>query len=77
MQSGNREVPVVIDDLVSFDAFIARGIRIYGRADDPVERVGAVGPDAYLRITSTESWSWNMEGHPVGDTWYEASRTDH
>jgi pyridoxamine 5'-phosphate oxidase family protein len=28
--SGNREVALVIDDLVSLEPFIARGIRIYG-----------------------------------------------
>src|SRR5688572_4723557 len=37
--SGNREVALVVDDMVSFEPFIARGIRIYGRAEDPVERV--------------------------------------
>ena len=75
--SGNREIALVVDDMVSFDPFIARGIRIYGRASDPVERVGLVGPGIYVRITPTTSWSWNMEGAPVGDSWYLARRTDH
>jgi pyridoxamine 5'-phosphate oxidase family protein len=75
--SGNGEVALVIDDMVSFDPFIVRGIRIYGRAEDPVERVGMVGPGHYVRITPTISWSWNMEGVPVGDTWYEARRAVH
>jgi pyridoxamine 5'-phosphate oxidase family protein len=75
--TGNREVALVIDDMVSFDPFIARGIRIYGRADEPVERVGMVGPGHYMRITPTISWSWNMEGAPAGDTWYEARRALH
>lgn len=75
--SGCREVALVIDDMVSFDPFVARGIRIYGRADDPVERVGMVGPGHYVRITPTISWSWNMEGAPAGDTWYPARRALH
>lgn len=75
--TGRREVALVIDDLVSFDPFIARGIRIYGRAEDPVERDGLVGPGHYMRITPTISWSWNMEGVPAGDTWYEARRAVH
>jgi pyridoxamine 5'-phosphate oxidase family protein len=35
-------VPVAFefDDLVSFNPFIARGIRVYGDANGPVERVG-------------------------------------
>ena len=77
VQSGNRRVALVVDDMVSFDPFIARSIRVYGVAEPPVERVGMVGPGWYIRITPTISWSWNMEGVPVGDTWYEAKRTVH
>lgn len=69
---GSRTVALVIDDMVSFDPFIARGIRVYGVADPPVERVGLVGPGFYIRITPRKSWSWNMDGHPVGNTWYAA-----
>ena len=38
---------------------------------------GIVGPGVYVRITPVVSWSWNMAGEPVGDTWYEARRADH
>lgn len=65
------------DDMVSFDPFIARGMRIYGRAEQPFERVGMVGPGIYMRIEPTISWSWNLAGDPVGDTWYGARRTVH
>ena len=75
--AGNRQVALVIDDLVSFDPFIARGIRVYGHADEPVERVGMVGPGIYVRIAPTMSWSWNMLGEPVGATWYEVRRVVH
>src|SRR5919201_7073102 len=77
VRAGNQKVGLVIDDLVSFNPFIARRIRIYGHADQPIERVGIVGPGLYMRITPTISWSWNMAGHPVGDTWYEARRAVH
>ena len=69
---GSRPVALVVDDMVSFDPFIARGIRVYGVAAPPAERDGLVGPGFYIRITPRKSWSWNMDGHPVGDTWYEA-----
>lgn len=72
-----RKVALVVDDLVSFDPFIARGIRVYGVAGGPVERVGMVGPGFYLRITPAESWSWNMAGEPVGEEWYPARRAVH
>ncbi|WP_260848655.1 PPOX class F420-dependent oxidoreductase [Streptomyces sp. SLBN-118] len=40
VRAGNHDVALVIDDLVSLDPFIARGVRVYGLAEDPVERVG-------------------------------------
>ena len=55
----------------------ARGIRVYGVADGPVERVGMVGPGRYLCITPHVSWSWNMAGQPVGATWYGTRRAVH
>lgn len=75
--AGNSKVALVVDDLVSTDPFIARGIRVYGEATGPVERIGIVGPGVYLRITPTVSWSWNMDGEPVGAEWYPARRTTH
>ena len=75
--AGNRHCALVVDDLPSLEPFVARGIRIYGTAHDPVERVGMVGPGYYVRITPTVSWSWNLEGAPVGHDWYETDRTVH
>jgi pyridoxamine 5'-phosphate oxidase family protein len=75
--AGRDRVALVVDDMPSFDPFVARGIRIYGRAGQPVEREGMVGPGTYVRITPDISWSWNMAGEPVGDTWYPARRADH
>lgn len=75
--AGRRDVALVVDDLPSFDPFVARGIRIYGRADNPIERVGLVGPGWYVRITPTVSWSWNLRGEPAGEEWYPATRTVH
>jgi pyridoxamine 5'-phosphate oxidase family protein len=75
--AGNQQIALVVDDLVSLQPFIARGIRVYGNAKPPVERVGMVGPGVYTRITPTISWSWNLAGEPAGDTWYPARRTVH
>lgn len=72
-----RKVALVFDDLPSFDPFIARSVRVYGVADDPVERVGISGPGWYARVRPTESWSWNIEGEPVGDEWYPARHRTH
>jgi pyridoxamine 5'-phosphate oxidase family protein len=77
IETGSRQVAMVVDDLVSFDPFVARGVRIYGVAEQPFERVGAIGPGTYLRVTPTISWSWNMAGEPVGEVWYESRRTIH
>jgi pyridoxamine 5'-phosphate oxidase family protein len=75
--AGHRKVALVVDDMVSFEPFIARGIRIYGRGEDPTERVGMVGPGHYVRVTPSVSWSWNLEAAPIGDGWYEPHRTVH
>jgi pyridoxamine 5'-phosphate oxidase family protein len=75
--AGQDQVALVVDDMVSFEPFIARGIRVYGRAGEPVERVGLVGPGTYLPIDPAVSWSWNMAAEPVGDSWYESRRTVH
>jgi pyridoxamine 5'-phosphate oxidase family protein len=75
--SGNHKVALVVDDLVSIEPFIARGIRVYGDAEQPFERIGMVGPGTYLRITPTVSWSWNLAGEPAGDTWYPSNKTVH
>lgn len=74
---GRLRVALVVDDMVSFDPFIVRSIRIYGLAEEPMSRVGMVGPGYYSRITPTVSWSWNMAGEPAGETWYEARRAEH
>src|SRR5688572_9427798 len=60
IETGYSQVALVIDDLVSFQPFIARGIRVYGEAEGPLERVGLVGSGFYLRITPRVSWSWNL-----------------
>lgn len=77
IRAGRRKVALVVDDTVSFDPFIARGIRIYGEAADPIERVGVVGPGIYARVTPKVSWSWNMAGEPAGETWYPSRRAVH
>jgi pyridoxamine 5'-phosphate oxidase family protein len=77
IQAGERSVALLVDDLVSLEPFVARGIRVYGQAEPPVERTGMVGPGFYARITPTVSWSWNMAGEPAGDTWYPSRRAVH
>jgi len=74
--AGQDKVALVVDDIVSFDPFIARSIRVYGVAEAPFERVGMMGPGVFVRITPTISWSWNMAGKPVGETWYEPREGD-
>ena len=77
VEYGHDAVALVVDDLVSFDPFIARGIRVYGVVDPPVQRDGLVGPGFYIRVRPLRSWSWNMESQPVGDSWYPARGAIH
>lgn len=75
--AGRRRVALVVDDLVSLRPFVARGVRVYGVAGEPVERTGLIGPGIYVRITAQVSWSWNLHGQPATDEWYPVTRTDH
>ena len=75
--AGNGKVSLVLDDMPSFEPFVARGLRIDGVAEQPFERIGMVGPGTYMRITPVTSWSWNLAGEPVGEQWYDVARTDH
>lgn len=77
LRAGRLKVALVVDDLVSLDPFAARGVRVYGVAEQPVERIGLVGPGLYSRVNPTVSWSWNLTGEPVGDAWYETRRAVH
>ncbi|MER6663438.1 PPOX class F420-dependent oxidoreductase [Amycolatopsis japonica] len=77
IQAGQRKVALLVDDLVSLEPFIARGVRIYGEAADPIERMGIVGPGIYSRVTPKVSWSWNMAGEPAGEAWYPSRRAVH
>ena len=65
VRTGAADVALVIDDMVSFDPFspAPSASRV---TPTPVRRDGMVGPGHYLRIVPTVSWSWNMEGAPVG-----------
>ena len=77
VRDGNTEVAFVVDDLVSTRPWVPRYLRIYGEAD-LVERDGQFGTSAYLRITPTVSWSFNLEGRPfTHDTLVTTTRTVH
>ncbi|CAN5586677.1 PPOX class F420-dependent oxidoreductase [soil metagenome] len=65
IRGGNGKVALVVDDLVSAEPWIPRFIRIYGVAD-LIEREGQFGNDSYIRVRPTISWSWNLDGKPVG-----------
>ncbi|MFT7838706.1 PPOX class F420-dependent oxidoreductase [Saccharothrix sp. BKS2] len=75
--AGHDKVALVFDDMVSAHPLIARGVRVYGRAEQPFDRVGMIGPGTYVRITPVTSWSWNMAGEPAGDAWYPTRRAEH
>lgn len=63
---GNHEVALVVDDVVSSEPWAPRFLRVYGTATI-VERDDGSGPAEYLEVTPTVSWSWNLDGRPIGD----------
>jgi len=77
VRAGNIKVALVVDDLVSASPWTPRYLRIYGNAE-LVERSGQFGQAAYMRITPTISWSFNLEGLPFGhDREIDVRRTVH
>ena len=78
VRDGHPQVALVIDDLVSTDPWTPRFLRIYGTAE-VVTREGRFGPNTYLRITPTTTWSWHLDGRPVDHDREEFGprRTDH
>ena len=77
VRDGNTKVAVILDDLASVTPWVPRYLRIYGYAE-LVEREGRFGPGAYLRITPTVSWSFNLEGKPfTHDNRVTTTRTVH
>ncbi len=68
VKSGNRQVALVIDDLVSVDPWKVRGIRVNGVADI-VTHEGEFGKGEYIRIRPRVSWSWGLGDTPVKTVW--------
>ncbi len=60
VKNGNPRVSIVIDDQVSVNPWIVRGIKIAGEAE-VVSHDGIFGPGKYLRITPKTWKSWGLE----------------
>ena len=56
MKAGNALVALVIDDLASVSAWVARGLKMHGTVE-----VDETGGRARLIITPQRSWSWGIE----------------
>ena len=76
---GRRKVALMVDDLVSLQPFIARAIRVYGEADDPVERTGLVGrgctrgsPRGFRGAGTWRASPWGRRGASRGG-WFMGS----
>ncbi|MGW1343527.1 PPOX class F420-dependent oxidoreductase [Kribbella sp. NPDC002412] len=76
VQTGQAQVALVIDDLVTTNPWSPRFLRVYGTAD-VVERAGQFGTGVYLRIKPTVSWSWHLDGRPAHDEEFAPNRTVH
>jgi pyridoxamine 5'-phosphate oxidase family protein len=71
---GSVRVSLVIDDQVSVDPWVVRGIKVLGRAEI-VEHKGIFGPGKYLRISPRVSVSWGIETQKEGE--WSSSRKVH
>jgi pyridoxamine 5'-phosphate oxidase family protein len=73
---GNRQVALVVDDIVSTEPFVPRFVRVYGVAS-VMERDGAAGRRTCLRISPTVSWSWNLKGRPRNGGQFRPRKATH
>ena len=71
---GNGRVSLVVDDQVSVDPWVVRGIKVLGKAEI-VEHAGIFGPGRYLRISPRVSVSWGIEPQKPGE--WSSSRKVH
>jgi len=62
VKAGNPLVSLVIDDLASIQPWVARGIKIHGKAE-----ITETNGRAALIITPQRSWSWGIEDVPFKD----------
>jgi pyridoxamine 5'-phosphate oxidase family protein len=80
---GNSKVSLVVDDLLSMDPFIARGVRIYGRAEQPFERgsggtrrLHAHQPTRLVELEPCRGTRWrHLVRHPASRTQRHGSMT--
>jgi pyridoxamine 5'-phosphate oxidase family protein len=68
IKSGNKQVAVTIDDIVSVEPWSVRGIRVNGVADIVV-REGEFGAGDYIRIKPQVSWSWGISESSARTVW--------
>jgi pyridoxamine 5'-phosphate oxidase family protein len=71
---GSILVSLVVDDQVSVDPWVVRGIKVLGKAEI-VEHAGIFGPGKYLRISPRVSVSWGIEPQKPGE--WSSSRKVH
>lgn len=72
VKAGNDLISLVIDDLASVQPWVARGIKIHGRAE-----IVETGGRATLIIHPQRSWSWGVEDVPFKDGKPVSNKTKH
>jgi pyridoxamine 5'-phosphate oxidase family protein len=64
--AGNRQVALIVDDIVGTDPWTPRGIKVHGLAEIET-RDGYFGPGDYFVITPTVAWSWGVVAPAFGE----------
>ncbi len=68
IKSGNDQIALVIDDLVSLEPWKVRGVRVNGLAEI-VTHKGEFGKGEYIRVKPKLSWSWGISEERVKTVW--------
>ena len=72
IQAGNHQVALVIDDLVTIDPWVPRGIKVHGTAEI-VEMKG----QPVLIVHPERHWSWGIENEAFIDGKPFSRKVDH
>jgi pyridoxamine 5'-phosphate oxidase family protein len=66
IQDGNDKIALVIDDVVTDGGWAPRFLRVYGTAE-LVGQDGERGRQLVMKVTPAVSWSYNLDGRPIGE----------
>lgn len=67
--NGNTKVSLVLDDVISEDPWLARGVKVFG-VGEVVQRPQDYAKEPWLKITPSIHWSWGIHDDVFVDGYF-------